>query len=101
MESSSLNAARRELPSVDEVLAALKPRLDELGWPRPLVRDAVRAHLGDLRARLGRGEPCDLAHLRDPRALEQALAPYIAARLEGRYRRVVNGTGILLHTGLG
>src|SRR5262249_34029479 len=56
---------------------------------------------GDLRERLGRGEPCDLAHLRDPRALEQALAPYIAARLEGRYRRVVNGTGILLHTGLG
>jgi L-seryl-tRNA(Ser) seleniumtransferase len=101
MDSPSLKATLRDLPSVDELLAALKPRLDDLGWPRPMVRDAVRAHLADLRERLGRGEVCELAHLRDARAVEQVLAPRLEARLRGRYLRVVNGTGILLHTGLG
>src|SRR5262245_33617453 len=75
MDAPLPKPALRELPSVDELLLALKPRLDQLGWPRPVVRDALRAHLAELRSRLGDGEACELAHLRDARALEEALAP--------------------------
>lgn len=66
-------------------------------YPRPAVLEAVREGLGDARARLRAG------------SVEEfrlgALLAAVRCRLEERarrhYRRVVNATGIVLHTNLG
>ncbi len=96
-ESSDL---RRSLPAVDRVLGDERfERLISL-YGRELVRDQLRLCLDLLRTRLvdaGDGEV----------ELEQQLATLadrVGHRLQreaGQLRRVVNATGILLHTNLG
>lgn len=87
---------RRDLPSVDELLASaeLLPVLDAYG--RPPVIDVLRRILAEARQNLaGGGE----SPSRD------TLLARITAAIEleeiDRLRPVVNATGILLHTGLG
>ncbi len=87
---------RRDLPSVDELLAAaeLAPVLAAYG--RPPVIDVLRSILAEAREDVaGGGE----SPSRD------ALLARITAAIEleeiDRLRPVVNATGILLHTGLG
>jgi L-seryl-tRNA(Ser) seleniumtransferase len=87
----------RRIPSVDQVL--LEPRLaDRLARePRAVLVREVRRELEEIRGSL----------LRDkvPRATAASdVASRVIARLEARYRgprRVLNATGIVLHTNLG
>ena len=88
----------RALPAVEKLLAQpiLAAALREL--PRPLVVEAARAELAAERARLrkaGRSAPPD------PEALAERAAR--RARASGRptLRRVLNATGVVLHTNLG
>jgi L-seryl-tRNA(Ser) seleniumtransferase len=95
---------RRRLPGVDRLLAHADaaPLLER--YSRERVAEALRSVLGDARARLvGGGEPhgARMPDGGDP-------APYLAdaaARLEAAevpsLRRVVNATGVVLHTNLG
>ena len=79
----------RDLPSVDRVLA--DPRLAEL--PRALSLPAVRAALDEARAAIrGGGQPDD--------PIERALARVADARRPS-LRRVLNATGVVVHTNLG
>jgi len=94
----------RAIPSVDELL--LQPRLTALAEKssRSLVTQAVRRVLADYRARL-KNEPSqsavpnleafDLAQFaaRVVAEVESAVAPSL--------RRVINATGVVLHTNLG
>ncbi len=89
----------RNLPSVNDVLQC--PALRDLAGrhaPDQLTA-AVRAELAETRDRLRRGEAIDGA------AGAEALAARAAARLERDFRpklrRVINATGIVLHTNLG
>ena len=86
--------ALRSLPSVDEVLArpAVRALADRLG--RVPARAAVRAAIAEARARLRAGE--DAAPVTDDAVL--ALAEKDA---RPRLRRVINATGVVLHTNLG
>ena len=89
--------ALRALPAVETVLreSALAATLDAL--PRPLVVDAVRAELERARGRLKSGSRAA------PDAASLAKAAALRARAEHRpqLRRVLNATGIVLHTNLG
>ena len=79
----------RDLPSVERVLG--DPRLAE--EPRALALAAVRAALEHARAEIRAG--------RDPGdPVELALAELGSAR-RSRLRRVLNATGVLVHTNLG
>jgi L-seryl-tRNA(Ser) seleniumtransferase len=89
----------RKIPSVEALLQSgdLKGRADV---PRRLLVEAVRNAIDETRALLARGcGPGDEAAVRAmilERAevrLRQAVGPF--------YRRAVNATGIILHTGLG
>jgi L-seryl-tRNA(Ser) seleniumtransferase len=86
----------RALPAVETLLQhpAVAGALERL--PRPIVVDAVRAELADQRGRLKRGGA-------PPGA--QSLAEAAVARAGAAYRpflrRVLNGTGVVLHTNLG
>jgi len=89
----------RRLPQVDRLLggAALAPLL--AAHPRRIVLSELRALLDDLRREIRRGEAGE-DDLED-----RAVAARLARRLERRqrpvYRRVINATGVILHTGLG
>jgi len=83
----------RGLPSVHEVLERLGPLLTR--YPRPLVVDEVRRVLDARRAciRAGDGSTEGAVEAEIERALEALARPSL--------RRVINATGVVLHTNLG
>lgn len=89
----------RNLPSVNEVLEAPVLRALEAGHAHDIVVAAVRSELAELRKRLGNGG------VLDGECAAVALAERVVARLSRelrpRLRRVINATGIVLHTNLG
>jgi L-seryl-tRNA(Ser) seleniumtransferase len=89
----------RQLPAVNDVLAAPAFLGLAISHPHELIVAAVRKELDELRARLGRGENIDGETGAD------TLARRVAERLEHDFRpklrTVINATGIVLHTNLG
>ncbi len=90
------DGALARLPKMDRVLDAAA--LAGMPWRREIVRRVAESMLAELRARVREGTgtpPPDAAHF----------AAEVAARLErwsiARPRRVINATGVLLHTNLG
>ncbi|HZT83289.1 MAG TPA: L-seryl-tRNA(Sec) selenium transferase, partial [Gemmataceae bacterium] len=89
----------RQVPSVNEVLEA-PPLRDQLGQhPRELVVAAVRRELDDLRNRLKQGETFDGQD--GAEALAARALARLGRELRPKLRRVINATGIVLHTNLG
>lgn len=88
----------RKIPKVDELLRL--PALAEViaAFGDRAVVEAIRAELDVLRQGILKGEICTLPETAD-------LCCRIGKRVQGdslpSFRRVINGTGILLHTNLG
>jgi L-seryl-tRNA(Ser) seleniumtransferase len=104
MPSQQAADPRRRLPSVDRVLAS--PQVQRLIglYGRALVRVQVRAALAELR--LGPlPEDAPAAGGAEPSAAIATLAARVGSRVEETVgpplRRVLNATGVLLHTNLG
>ena len=93
----------RRIPSVDEILA--KPEVNDLLkiHPRTVVVDAIREGLGKLRkeilGRKGLPESPDLFFSMD--RLLPLFQKEIALRSLPRLCRVINATGVVIHTNLG
>lgn len=92
----------RALPSVDACLNALETSAPGLAAaaPRPLLREAVNRFLDrrrdDIRAgRLTEAAQASLA------ALLPGLAAFAARESAPRFRRVLNATGVVIHTNMG
>lgn len=88
--SEDLNARLRELPSVDEVMQRLDSRC-----PRELLAAETRRAIDHARERMKAGDRVDLSSIptrvvRELQNLEQH-----------SLRRVINATGVVLHTNLG
>ena len=99
--SSSESNRLRDLPSVEAVLRQLETAGRAADLPRRLLVDVVRAVLGQARQRVlsDQAGPQDretLQHWIVERVQQQA-----AATAGPHYRRVINATGIILHTALG
>ena len=90
MKTDPAAASLRALPSVDKVLRDL----GDTGLPRPAVVAFVRRELAALRE--GKGDQSV-----DPAAVTASIRATLAALRAARIRRVINGTGILVHTNLG
>lgn len=90
----------RRIPRVDRLLAdpAGAPLVAAFGRPR--AADAVRRALAALRARLRAGASPPSEEF-TPAAVWRAARADLEAAARPRLRRVLNATGILLHTGLG
>jgi len=99
VEKAPGQAVYRELPSVDEVLKQPQIASLEGRYPRWLVVASVREALAEVRAAAADGHAQDVS-----RRLE-SLAVEVGERVEGLFRpslrRVINATGVVLHTNLG
>ena len=86
----------RSLPSVDRLLG--HPRLERLlaTFAREPVTDLVRRELDRTRAAIARGGPAPSAD-----ALADAVEATAAALWRPTPRRVINATGVVIHTNLG
>lgn len=83
----------RELPSVDEVVAELGHL--ERRFPRRLIVDEVRRVLAEMRSEIRAGQHGNAVAV-------TKLVEHKLARLETpSLRRVINATGVVLHTNLG
>ncbi len=94
-------AAFRLLPGVDEVLG--DPRLAGVEAPHEHLAELIRAALDDLRAEIQAGR-LDAEGVREHLAqggLAADVLERVAAEARRGYHRVVNATGVVLHTGLG
>jgi len=94
--AASPAAEARKLPRADRLLAAAEGRglLARLGHAP--VMEAIRGLLGDLRGQILAGAPCPPAA-----EIEKRLLGLLAAEAGGSLRRVVNATGVVIHTNLG
>jgi L-seryl-tRNA(Ser) seleniumtransferase len=89
----------RNLPSVNAVLdlpaiQALQPR-----HAHDLVVAAIRQELDDVRQRLSQGDQLD--GLGDAEAISARVIARLDREMRPKLRRVINATGIVLHTNLG
>ncbi len=90
----------RSIPKVDECLAALEGDVAGSGTPASVVKAAVREVLAEVRQAILAGEQVV------PDALDiDALLPRFLARIHHRQRprlrRIINATGVIIHTNLG
>ncbi|HZU07667.1 MAG TPA: L-seryl-tRNA(Sec) selenium transferase [Chloroflexota bacterium] len=88
--------ALRQLPSVDRLLQEAAIQALVAQYSRPLVLTAIRATLDAERAAVRAG-----AAPRDLPALLAAVRAQVAVLASPRLRRVINATGVILHTNLG
>jgi L-seryl-tRNA(Ser) seleniumtransferase len=86
----------RALPSVDELLQNHTLRGLERKVGRAVVLDAIRASLDAARVEIRAGHPAPM-----PARLIDAITERIAQAVRPTLTRVVNATGVILHTNLG
>ncbi len=96
-QATSLNEKLRSLPSVDDVLAGHALTSMTQSLPHSMVLDAARASIEAARNALISGENirvnAGILAEQARNSLEQTLAPSL--------RRVINATGVIVHTNLG
>ncbi|HEX7623586.1 MAG TPA: L-seryl-tRNA(Sec) selenium transferase, partial [Anaeromyxobacteraceae bacterium] len=90
------SAEVRKIPKADLLLGAAERAGLVARLGHAPVMEAVRAVLDEVRARVLAGEPCP-----EPAALEAEVLGRLAAGARGSLRRVVNATGVVIHTNLG
>jgi L-seryl-tRNA(Ser) seleniumtransferase len=97
----ALSRLLRQLPAVDELLRhpRLQPWVDRL--PRPWAAAALRRVLAARRQTWRAAIPADLPPKLDEDGLFQDLQQALDAAAQPSLRRVINATGVIIHTNLG
>src|SRR5579859_5496292 len=89
----------RQIPSVNDVLAAEEIQSLSRDHAHDQVVAAVRAELAQLREQIRRGEGVDGAS--SLAGIAARVADRLGRELRPKLRPVINATGIVLHTNLG
>ncbi len=95
-----MSALFRALPAVDACLRLLEDDVKLRGVPRPLVRDAVNAFLDVCRTEIREGRTTDPEQL-EPAVLAPRLGDFVRRWSAPHFRRVINATGVVVHTNMG
>ena len=101
-KSGEIAARLREIPSVDQVLS--RPRLVALAESagRAVVTQVARGVLGEIRSRLIHGADSVSGTLETTgEEIEARVVADVESLLAPSLRRVINATGVVLHTNLG
>ena len=99
MTPTEIGALLRKLPQVDRLMKFDKMESLSQQHSRSLVLAECRSLLDSLRARALAGDAGEEDFSED--IIIQRLSDRLSERQTPFYRRVINGTGIVLHTGLG
>src|SRR5688572_1188759 len=91
--------ARRRLPSIDQVLQLPAVRALEARYGRSLVTSEVRRLVAEARARVAAGDVAGVDA--DPVGMAERLAGRLESVLAPSLVRVINATGVVIHTNLG
>ena len=99
--SASPNELLRKIPSVEVLLEAAEARWPPAEAPRQVVVAAVRAAVAAARESLRTAT----APPADPQTLRESILADVGRRIKAtlgpHFRKAINATGIILHTGLG
>lgn len=91
----------RNIPSVDAILHQLEAAWQAAGVPRRILVDAVRAAVEHVRKAVA----AEAAEPLDKESLRLKIVDQVERRMRAmsgpHYRKVINATGIILHTALG
>jgi L-seryl-tRNA(Ser) seleniumtransferase len=91
----------RKIPSIDSLLGDPALNVCLRVTPRKIVADLVRESVATVRQSLGNGGEKDI----DEDSVRKGIIDDVASRAQRlmklQYRRAINATGIILHTGLG
>lgn len=91
----------RQLPAVDELLQFWRQQPAAAGLPRSLLLTAIRQVLQAYRRELQQLPAAALPASLDREELQQRLARTLADLQRPRLRRVINASGVVIHTNLG
>lgn len=91
------NHQLRNIPRIDRLVTLLEQDHTVAGLPRTLLADAAREAVSRVRAALKSGEAVDVS----PDALAAASKQKLRQMSLPSLRRVINATGVVLHTNLG
>ncbi|MHB8918098.1 MAG: L-seryl-tRNA(Sec) selenium transferase [Desulfocucumaceae bacterium] len=97
-----INALLRQIPKVDELLKV--PGIENLTavYPREVVVEAIRKTLDQIRQRIIDGRAAaDTQSLNSPEEIEKMVVSAVERMARPNLRRVINATGVVLHTNLG
>ncbi len=89
----------KNIPKVDRILEWPEIKAVFSLYPRPVVIDVIRSVLDSLRLEISRGEASS-GSLDDITLTERILAE-LSSSTASSLKRVVNGTGVVIHTNLG
>ncbi|MFP4657617.1 MAG: L-seryl-tRNA(Sec) selenium transferase, partial [Desulfonatronovibrionaceae bacterium] len=90
----------RFLPAVDRLLETLLEDRELSVLPRTMLRDLTNEFLDRCRERIKNGEIADSRELALER-LSGRLYDFVRRKSRPHFRRVLNGTGVVIHTNLG
>lgn len=86
----------RCLPSVDSLVSEDRIKQLEQSYPRTLLVDLIRQHLEQERLSIAQGNPCPTTD-----EIVDSVRNQVQALAGSNIRRVINATGVILHTNLG
>src|SRR5512138_418905 len=89
------NQLLRNIPQVEKLLQADEISLFISLIGRAAVADAVRDVLAEIRGKAEKGEPVD------PDTIIGSVVSLCRRKQSGKLQRVINGTGVIIHTNLG
>jgi len=90
----------RLLPSVDSLLSDLSENADYRSLPRAFIRDLINDFLALCREEIKSGIIVGEEDL-NPSRLRARLDAYLKIHTRPHFRRVINATGVVIHTNLG
>ena len=91
----------QQLPSVSKVLQQDSVQKLVQDYSHPLVVDEIQAHLDKLREGVQSGQLSEQDLLQEIYELDSTLHSRLKARLSRSLRKVINASGVIIHTNLG
>lgn len=88
----------RKIPKVDEILKHHDWKKLIAAYPEGHAKDVLREILDDLRKSIKKGEASSMPTIRE---IILATEKGLIASMSPRLKRVINGTGVIIHTNLG